>query len=96
VAGIIGGYFDANWVDVGAYLGGVAYAIRKYLTVQPRRPKFLCAQAGLDFADGTALFPLGVLALAAFSTWLVTQLLSASRITLSVAGVFALLALLEQ
>jgi hypothetical protein len=62
-----------------------------------RRPLALrTAQADLDFANGKALFPLGVLVLAAFSTSLVTQLLSASRITLSVAGIFALLALWEQ
>lgn len=45
--------------------------------------------------DGSTVFPLALLALSVLSRHLVEQLLAASRVTLSIAGAFALLSVLE-
>jgi len=87
-------YLDANWIDAGAILGALIFAAYRWKKADPSR-RFLHTRTGYDFANGAALFPLFVLALSVFSSWLVKELMSASRVTLSVAGVVALLALLE-
>lgn len=88
-------YLDVNWVDAGAIVGACIYAPFKWKTAAPPR-RFIHAATGYDFANGAALFPLFIRALSVFSSWLIRELTSASRVTLSVAGVVALLALLEQ
>ncbi|MDN4052886.1 hypothetical protein QPK32_07340 [Massilia sp. YIM B02763] len=49
----------------------------------------------MDFANGTALFPLLVLTFCPLSSGLVSGLVDANKMTLAVAGFFALLAVLE-
>ncbi len=87
-------HFDGNWVDIGSLLLGCLYAISR----NARKPKqrFLSKETAADIANGTALFPLGVLGFSVFSTWLVGQLLHANRLILSVAGLAALFALLDE
>jgi hypothetical protein len=66
---------------------------RKYCGIAT---KFLSRPTGFDFANGVALFPLLILTLSVFSSHLVDSLVQASKISLSVAGAFALLAILEE
>jgi hypothetical protein len=90
----LGQYFDGNWIDIGAILTAIFYACRQHRRCNPPK-KFISKDTGLDFANGTGLFPLFVLACSSLSHWLATQLLSATKITLSIAGVTALLSMLE-
>lgn len=49
----------------------------------------------MDFANGAALFPLLLLTFCPFSSSLLKGLVEASKMSLAVAGFFALLAILE-
>jgi hypothetical protein len=60
----------------------------------PRKGVFAAATRK-DFLDGTALFPLFMLILSLFSSRVTADLLHANKLILSVAGVVALLAILE-
>lgn len=70
-----------------------------YTVVQRCRGKakgrLVSKQTGLDFANGTALFPLMIMACCALSSELIKSLVEASKISLSIAGLFALIAILE-
>ena len=48
-----------------------------------------------NFVDGTALFPLAILTLSLFSPRLISDLLHANKLILSVAGFVSILAVLE-
>ena len=88
-------YIDGSWIDIGSIVGAFGYALRQHYTRRPRPPT-LSKVTGVDFANGTALFPLLILSLAVFSSWLTAQLLTSSKVILSAAGVVALLSLLER
>lgn len=68
--------------------------IRK-ATTGYRRTKFFSKATGMDFANGAALFPLLILTFCVLSSELVKGLVEASKMSLSVAGFFALLAILD-
>lgn len=57
---------------------------------------FISKTTAYDFANGMTLFPLLVMAVCPISSELVKGLLDASKSTLTIAGVFALLAILEE
>lgn len=57
--------------------------------------KLFSKQTGLDFANGAALFPLFVMSLSVISSALLKGLVESSKMSLAVAGLFALLAILE-
>lgn len=85
---------DGNWVDIGSAITGFVYIV----TCQIRRKGrvgLISKQTGLDFANGAALFPLMIMSCSVLSSKLVSGLVEASKMSLSVAGVFALLAILE-
>lgn len=88
-------HIDGNWVDLGSIITGLLYiGIQRY-----RRAKFcnlISKKTGIDFANGAALFPLFILTLSVLSSDLVKSLVEASKMSLSVAGFFALLAILEE
>jgi hypothetical protein len=71
-----------------------------YVPIQMyRRPvavRLISKATGLDFANGMTLFPLLIMAVCPISSGLVKGLLEASKATLTIAGVFALLAILEE
>jgi hypothetical protein len=89
------GYFDGNWIDIGSLLGAVIYAVRESRLASPPQ-RIICRQTGVNIAHGIALFPLMILALSVFSSWLTHELLTTSKIILSAAGLVALLAILER
>lgn len=87
--------FDGNWVDVGSIITGMLYVpVMCYRRATPI--KFLSRDTGFDFANGMALFPLLIMAFSPLSSGLIKGLVEASKPSLSIAGVFALLAILEE
>lgn len=85
-------YYDGNWVDVVSFIVGIIYAsIKRHQANIPWCSKSI----GLHLANGIGLFPMVLLILGVFSKLAVVQLLESSRLTLAVAGVFALLAMLD-
>lgn len=86
---------DGNWIDICSLLSGFVYvAYRRKFCVATG--KLVSKETGFHFANGVALFPLLVLTFSTLSSHLVQSLLEASKISLSVAGAFALLAILEE
>ncbi|AJC18274.1 hypothetical protein NA29_24135 [Pandoraea sputorum] len=81
--------FDANWVDCGAAISGISYvAWQTWRTRQHgvRRPIAISH----DFAFGVAFFPQLLLLICVMSSTIVDGLVNASRISLCVAGSYAL------
>lgn len=87
-------FLDGNWFDICSLLGGLAYATYRCCRTKTRHP-FISKQTGLDVANGVGLFPLLMLALASVSTSALSSLLASNKLILSVAGVLALLAILD-
>ncbi len=85
-------HYHKDWVDVGTFIVAGVYASYKAMRAGfDLRPTTF----GRYILDGSALFPLILLSMSVFSRHLIEDLLSASRVTLSIAGSFALLAILE-
>ena len=75
-------------------LTGVAYAVQAYF-VHPHNAPFISVATAMEIGKGTALFPLLILAGSVFASGLRNQLIQASPLTLSVAGVVSLFATLS-
>lgn len=86
--------FDGNWVDIGSLVTGVLYMGYKYVR-DPALTKFFCQKSGSNFANGIALFPLALMILSVLSSAMAKGLLESSKISLAVAGGFALCAILD-
>jgi hypothetical protein len=88
---------DGNWIDICTLIFSVLYMAYKWSASKKagRGYKLISKRAGRDLAGGTAYFPLFVLGMSLFSSALLTELLQANKMILSVAGFFALFALLE-
>ena len=85
-------WVDGNWVDIGSFLVAIVYAgIKSHRCETP----LISKKTALNLANGTSLFPLFLLGLSLFSSKLLTALVSANKLILSVAGLCALLAMLE-
>lgn len=89
----MGEWFDGNWVDMGSLLVALAYA---YWKTRCAKKRFISKYTAIQLANGTSLFPLTLLGLSLFSSKLLSALLSANKLILSVAGICALLAMLEE
>lgn len=87
-------YFDGNWIDCASLMGGVGYALYKCYKASPRR-KVISKETGLDIANGVSLVPLAILSLTIFSNPLLEALFRSNKLILSVAGLVALLSMLE-
>ena len=86
---------DGNWLDVCSFLAGIVHiAYRRYGNVNNRN--LISTTTAIQYATGVAIFPQLLLTFCVFSSQLERSLLAASKISLSVAGVFALVALLEK
>lgn len=86
---------DGNWVDIGSLGTGLIYTI--YSIIKNRdHTKLFSKQTGFSFANGIALFPLLIMTFSVMSSALIKGLVEASKISLSAAGFFALLAILEE
>ena len=86
--------FDGNWVDCGSVVTGLLYLAFRTFRLRGKR-KFVSKWSALDFANGIALFPQLLLIFCVFSTDIVEGLLAASKISLCIAGGFALMASLD-
>jgi hypothetical protein len=87
--------FDGNWVDIGSLVTGAAFAV--YRRIRNRPPsRIVSKQTGINFANGAAMFPLMIMAVSVTSSAFIKGLVEASKMSLSVAGLFALLAILEE
>lgn len=84
---------DGNWVDIASVICALLFALVKYQ--QRGRQKWVSKITAYDFATGTSLFPMLMLTVSVFSSTLLTELLQANKLTLSVAGLIALLSILE-
>ncbi len=94
MSGFLQPYLDGNWFDILSLLGGLLYAGLRARRSNPRH-KLISRETGVDVANGVGLFPLLMLATASFSSSALSELLHSNRLILSVAGVVALLAILE-
>lgn len=90
-------YIDGNWIDICSLLIAIIYAY-----VQWRKgcaaggaTKFISKNTATIVANGTSLFPMFLLGLSVVSSALMQELLSANRLILSVAGIAALFAILD-
>ncbi|MGJ0507485.1 MAG: hypothetical protein ACR652_10170 [Methylocystis sp.] len=92
--GVVSPYLDGNWFDVLSLIGGIGYAVYRWRKCCPSRP-FVTKETGIDVANGVGLFPLLMLSFSIISSRVLTEVLQSNRLILSVAGVVALLAILE-
>ena len=86
-------WIDGNWVDIGSLAVAVAYSSWK--SSRRKDGKFVSKATALDLANGCSLFPLLLLGMTVISSPLLAELLKANKLILSVAGLCALLAMLE-
>ena len=84
--------FDGNWVDLGTLLVALLYAWHGRAAGRP----LISKATGLRVAHGVALFALFLLACSSIPSSALNALLHSHKIILSVAGVVALLAILEE
>ncbi len=87
-------HVDGHWFDICSLIGGVIYAVFRWAR-DGCQHNLISKETGLDIANGVGLFPLLVLSFASFSTTALNALLQSNRLILSVAGIVALLAVLE-
>jgi hypothetical protein len=93
---ILFSYVDGNWVDICSILTALAYVGWQWKK-RPRgtRGPFICRDIGIEFVNAASIFPLVLLTLSFVSSKFTEALLSGNKIILSIAGGFALFALLE-
>jgi hypothetical protein len=89
-------YVDGSWVDICSIIMALVIVARQWL----RRPAaergpFMCRDMGVEFVNAASIFPLLLLSLSIVSSKFTEALLNGNKITLSIAGGFALFALLE-
>ncbi len=91
---------DGNWIDIMSILSGILYILYKRNHQNglsgKKKYKLISRKTGIDFSNGVALFPLLVLPLASISSEVMTSLSGASKVTIAMAGVFGVLAILEE
>ena len=93
---ILGIPIDGNWVDIGSCVTGAIFVVYRWLLKPHEGPrKLLSKHSCLDFANGASLFPLLIMVFSVASTTLLNGLLTSSKLTLTTAGLFAIIAILE-
>ena len=85
---------DGNWFDLASFGFALVYAFWRSKKA-PTRHGLISKASAMNIANGTSLFPLLALSLSLFSSHLLEEIIHANRLILSVAGLCALLALLE-
>lgn len=89
-------YVDGSLLDILSLVVAFAYVMRQRCKLPAeQRCNFWSRQTGRAMANALTLFPLGLLALSIVSSKLTEWLLSGSKITLTIAGGYALFAMLE-
>ena len=84
-------WIDGNWVDIGSLVVALLYAA---LRAYRKGTKKISRRTAMDVANGTSIFPLLMLGVSGISSKVLSELMTSNKL-LSVAGVCALLALLE-
>lgn len=89
-------YFDGSFVDVGSLVLALVFVVwqRRNLPCEDRCD-FWSRQTGRALVNAISIFPLLLLSLSIFSSKLTELLLSGSKITLTIAGCYALFTMLE-
>ncbi len=81
-----------NWVDVCSLSLAVVYGITRSLIL---RQKLISRGTGLSIASGIGLFPLMLLVASTYWNEALVAVLQSNRVILSLAGVVALITILE-
>jgi hypothetical protein len=87
-------YIDASWVDVGSLVIAVIYAVSRYR--KSTTQALISKDTGRDVLHGLALFPLVLIFIGGLSRPVLSAVLEGNRLVLAVAGLVALLAILEE
>lgn len=86
------GAFLASHVDMMSLLFAIVYGLLRTLKTHG---KILSRATGLSIANGIAIFPLALMVLSGFWTDALNAVLQSNKVILSIAGIVALLAILE-
>ncbi len=84
---------DGNWVDLASIATATVFALLKHRILG--RGKLITKRTAYDFATGTSLFPMLMLAMSVVSSDVLQSLLESNKLTLSVAGFIALFSIWE-
>lgn len=79
---------DGNWVDIGTVVSGLV-ALLIGVAVRGWRGRLAGFRAVDVFLAGATMFPFLLLCLSVFSNQVLAELMSASKVTLALAGVVA-------
>lgn len=89
-------YFDGSFVDVGSILVALCFVLwHRHRLPCNTRCAFLSRETGRLLVNAISIFPLFLLAASIFSSKLTELLLGGSKITLTIAGSYALFTMLE-
>jgi hypothetical protein len=88
-------WYDANWLDASCVVVGVINVFFQRFRLRFVRSRWTGKQYLFAFFNGLGVPPLVVLTAATFSSGLLYFLTNSSRVTLPIAGVSGLLALLD-
>lgn len=89
-------YLDGSWVDIGSMLLAVAIVcVQRHRTPKCSRCAFFTRSTARELASALTVFPLFLLTISSVFTKITPHLLNGSRITLTVAGGYALFSMLE-
>ncbi len=91
---------DGNVIDVGSFSCGFLYILYRRFSIKslPIKKQYplKSKRTGFDFANGISLFPLLILVFSAISSEILDLITDSSALTMSVAGFFGLIAILEE
>jgi hypothetical protein len=90
--------FDGNWIDMLTISSGliallVKPALRNFSNI---RPCWMHKDTLNDFLSGASIVPFALLLAAPFSSWILKELLSASKVSLGLAGGIGVLHVMKE
>lgn len=85
--------FESGWFDILSLLVAIGYALNQ---ASKKKLKLISRETGLEVANGVSLFPLFMLVIAGFYGPALSAVLHSNKLILCVAGIVALLAILEE
>jgi hypothetical protein len=96
--GAFSALLDGSWVDICSLAGALVYAaFRCYRTRKKGiQQRIVSKVTGIDVANGVSLFPLLLLCVGSISSSVLTALVQSNKLILSVAGIVAILAILDE
>lgn len=90
--------FDGNWVDMLTISGGVVGVfVKPFLRfARNSRPCWIHRSAVNDFLNAASLAPFALLFLAPFNKWVLAELVTATKVTLGLAGGIGILYVVKE